>query len=168
MANICKEAEAALWHTNLFTDLVSKVSPPLDTAHTIAIAAVEASHKCMAGAFIVITTTGRSSHLISKYRPRCPIISVTRRARVARQCHLYRGILPIHYDGDVLGDWMDDVNARVKYGIDYAKNRGILKVRCRLLYIHIIILSLFLYTSIDFMYLYLLIPIFFFRREMQL
>jgi len=129
MANICKEAEAAMWHTNLFTDLISKVTPPVDTAHTIAIAAVEASHKCLASAFIVITTTGRSSHLIAKYRPRCPIISVTRAAQVARQCHLYRGIIPIHFSGKgvVLEDWMDDVNERVKYGVDYAKNRGMVK-----------------------------------------
>jgi len=127
MANICKEAEAALWHQQLFADLVSKVTPPLDTAHSIAIASVEASHKCMAAAFIVITTTGRSAHLISKYRPRCPIIAVTRNAQVARQCHLYRGLLPIHYETGPMPDWMDDVNARVKYGVDYAKSRGMVK-----------------------------------------
>lgn len=124
MANICKEAEAAIWHTNLFNDLVSKVTPPIDTAHSVAIAAVEASHKCMAAAFVVITTSGRSAHLISKYRPRCPIISVTRFPQVARQCHLYRGILPIHYSDETKADWMEDVNARVKYGVDYAKTRG--------------------------------------------
>ncbi|CAG7666883.1 unnamed protein product [Allacma fusca] len=127
MANICKEAEAALWHTNLFNDLVSKVTPPVDSAHTIAIAAVEASDKSRAAAFIVITTTGRSAHLISKYRPRCPIIAVTRHAQVARQAHLYRGIIPIHFSGEVLSDWMDDVEARVNYGVDIAKQRGMVK-----------------------------------------
>jgi len=124
MANISREAEAALWTRQMFNDLVSKVSAPVDTAHTCAIAAVEASHKCGAAAFIVITTTGRSAHLISKYRPRCPIVAVTRHAQVARQGHLYRGIIPMHYAGPVVSDWMEDVNARVKYGIDYAKARG--------------------------------------------
>lgn len=36
---------------------------------------------------------------MAKYRPRCPIIAVTRHEQVARQCHLWRGILPLHYGG---------------------------------------------------------------------
>lgn len=99
MARICKEAEAAIWHKQLFQDLTGRVEPPIDAAHTVAIAAVEASTKSLAAAIIVLTTSGRSAHLISKYRPRCPIIAVTRRGQTARQAHLYRGILPLHYTG---------------------------------------------------------------------
>lgn len=100
MARIAKEAEAAIWHKQLFLDLTSKVVPPIDAAHTVAIAAVEASSKCMAAAIIVLTTSGRSAHLLSKYRPRCPIIAVTRHSQTARQAHLWRGILPLHYTGN--------------------------------------------------------------------
>nr|XP_045614197.1 pyruvate kinase PKM-like [Procambarus clarkii] len=131
MANIAREAEAALWHKQLFIELSQQVSLPTDSTHTTAIAAVEASFKAMASAIIVITTTGRSSHLVSKYRPRCPIMAVTRFPQVARQCHLYRGIIPVHYteeeDADHLQDWMDDVNARVDYAVGYGKERGFIK-----------------------------------------
>jgi len=107
MANICKEAEAAVWNRQLFVDLASKDDEPLDTAHTIAIAAVEASLKSRAAAIIVITTTGKSAHLISKYKPRCPIIAITRESQVARQCHLRRGLLPIHYSAEgPSDDWI--------------------------------------------------------------
>lgn len=99
MANICKEAEAVIWQTQIFQDLTRKALPPIDATHAIGIAAVEVSVKCAASAIIVITTTGRSAHIVAKYRPRCPIIAVTRFHQVARQAHLYRGILPLYYEG---------------------------------------------------------------------
>lgn len=148
MANICKEAEAAIWHKQLFIDLSTSIKPPVEAAHTVAIATVEASIKCFATAIIVITTTGRSAHLISKYRPACPIIAVTRNGQVARQCHLYRAILPIHYTGtsqanqdptlhftnlktisdQALPDWLKDVDARVQCGLQFGKRQGFIKV----------------------------------------
>merc|ERR1711915_547980 len=128
MSNIAREAEAALWHKQHFIDLQADYSnTATDATHTTAIASVEASFKSMASAIIVLTTTGRSAHLISKYRPRCPIISVTRFPMVARQSHLYRGIVPIHYTADRVEDWMDDVNARVDFAVEYGKKSGFIK-----------------------------------------
>ena len=65
----------------------------------MAIAAVEAAFKSQAAAIITLTTTGLTARLMAKYRPRCPIIAVTRQEQVARQCHLWRGILPLHFGG---------------------------------------------------------------------
>ncbi|KAK8379816.1 hypothetical protein O3P69_019659 [Scylla paramamosain] len=127
MANIAREAEAALWHKQLFIELSQQVPMPTDSTHTTAIASVEASFKAMASAIIVITTTGRSAHLVSKYRPRCPIMAVTRFPQVARQAHLHRGIIPIHYTAERVEDWMDDVNARVDYAVAFGKQRGFVK-----------------------------------------
>ncbi|XP_038223113.1 pyruvate kinase-like isoform X1 [Zerene cesonia] len=127
MANICKEAEAAIWHKQLFIDLVAQVKPPIEPAHSVAIASVEASSKCMASAIIVITTSGRSAYLLSKYRPRCPIIAVTRHAQTARQAHLYRGVLPLVYEEGVASDWLKDVDNRVQYGLQFGRKRGFLR-----------------------------------------
>ena len=73
---------------------------PADSTHTVAIAAVEAAFKCQASAIIALTTTGLTAHLMAKYRPRCPIIAITRDAQISRQSHLWRGILPLHYTGE--------------------------------------------------------------------
>ncbi|XP_018565356.1 pyruvate kinase isoform X2 [Anoplophora glabripennis] len=127
MANICKEAEAAIYQKELFLDLSETEKPPLDVARTVAISSVEASAKSLAAAIIVITTSGRSAHLISKYRPRCPVIAVTRNAQTARQSHLYRAILPLYYEAERLGDWLKDVDARVNAGINFGKIKGFIK-----------------------------------------
>ncbi|KAJ9579833.1 hypothetical protein L9F63_004505, partial [Diploptera punctata] len=128
MANICKEAEAAIWQRQLFQELCTQSGwNDCKVAHTVAIAAVEASAKCLAAAIIVITTSGRSAHLIAKYRPRCPIIAVTRYAQTARQCHLFRAILPLHYTESPLADWLKDVDVRVQFGLNFGKGRGFIK-----------------------------------------
>lgn len=125
MASICREAEAAIWQYRLFSELVTNVEAPIEVAQTVAIAAVEASAKCLAAAIIVITTSGRSAYLVSKYRPRCPIIAVTRRAQTARQAHLYRAVLPLIYTAESKHqDWLKDVDDRVEYGILHGKQRG--------------------------------------------
>ncbi|XP_018334928.1 pyruvate kinase isoform X2 [Agrilus planipennis] len=124
MAEICKEAEAAIWQKQLFFDLTAHIKVPIDTAHALAIAAAEASTKCLAAAIIVLTTSGRSAHLVSKYRPRCPIIAITRNARTARQAHLFRAILPLVYKEERCSDWLKDVDNRVQYGITFGKVRG--------------------------------------------
>jgi len=127
MHNICREAEAAIWHKQLFIELSSTILPPIDSTHTIAISVVEASFQCAASAIIVITTTGRSAHLISKYRPRCPVMPVTRFPQVARQCHLFRGLMPVHYTDDRDLDWQSDVDKRIQHAIDIGKKRGFIK-----------------------------------------
>ncbi|XP_030573431.1 pyruvate kinase isoform X1 [Drosophila novamexicana] len=128
MAKTCKEAEAALWHQNLFADLVRGASAStLDAPHAAAIAAVEAANKAKAAAIVVITTSGKSAFLVSKYRPRCPIIAVTRFAQTARQAHLYRGLVPLVYKEPALGDWLKDVDVRVQFGLQVGKKNGFIK-----------------------------------------
>nr|QVK45016.1 pyruvate kinase-like protein [Rhopalosiphum padi] len=127
MATICKEAETAVWQRQLFADLSSAVNLPLDASHTTAIAAVDAANKSKAAAIVVLTTSGHSAHLISKYRPRSPIIALTRNVQVARQCHIYRGILPLFYNEQPLSDWLKDVDTRVVHAINFGKSRGFIK-----------------------------------------
>lgn len=97
MSSICKEAEAAISHDHLLSRLTHKLMPPMEATHAIATSAVDISIKCFSIAIIVVTRSGRTARLISKYTPRCPIIAVTKSSQVARQCQLYRGILPLFY-----------------------------------------------------------------------
>ena len=63
-----------------------------DTTNTTALSAVLASYKCQAAAIVILTTSGASARAISKYRPICPIITVTRFPQVGAD-HLHTNMV---------------------------------------------------------------------------
>nr|XP_057945791.1 pyruvate kinase PKM isoform X2 [Doryrhamphus excisus] len=124
---IAREAEAATFHRQLFEELRRHSHLTRDPSEAVAVGAVESSFKCCASAIIVLTKTGRSAHLLSRYRPRAPILAVTRNAQTARQAHLYRGIFPVLYTKPAHDVWAEDVDMRVNFAMDMGKVRGFFK-----------------------------------------
>ncbi|XP_074079408.1 pyruvate kinase PKLR isoform X2 [Macrotis lagotis] len=125
---IAREAEAAVYHRQLFEELRRAAPISRDPTEVTAIGAVEASFKCCAAAIVVLTTSGRSAQLLSRYRPRAAVIAVTRSAQTARQVHLCRGVFPLLYHDPPEPIWTDDVDRRVQFGIESGKLRGFLRV----------------------------------------
>jgi pyruvate kinase len=81
MDEICCEAEQAIWNDSLFRELVKLTPQPTSTTETVAAAAVNASFQQNIAAIVVLSTSGASAAWVSKYRPRCPILCVTRSER---------------------------------------------------------------------------------------
>merc|ERR1712240_281168 len=125
MAKIAREAESCCWNERTFEDMMRAESRDnttgFDSTNTTAVSAVLASYKCKAAAIIVLTTSGTTSHLVSKYKPHCPILSVTRFPQVARQMQIYRGCIPLLYEKERDPDWMHDVDNRVQFAIEFGK-----------------------------------------------
>uniref|UniRef100_A0A2K5IIX4 Pyruvate kinase n=1 Tax=Colobus angolensis palliatus TaxID=336983 RepID=A0A2K5IIX4_COLAP len=124
---IAREAEAAMFHRKLFEELVRASSHSTDLMEAMAMGSVEASYKCLAAALIVLTESGRSAHQVARYRPRAPIIAVTRNPQTARQAHLYRGIFPVLCKDPVQEAWAEDVDLRVNFAMNVGKARGFFK-----------------------------------------
>jgi len=125
MHYICKEAESAIYQSKLVEELQKLTPRPTGTSHTMAIAATTAATSCHASAIILLTTTGRSAELCSRYKPTVPIIAISRNDRTARQLHLYRGVFPLFYSKtEREPDWPRDIDARINYGVEIGKSRG--------------------------------------------
>ena len=75
MAETCYLAESAICYPPLFNELRSLTQRPTATTETVAMAAVAASLEQNAGAILVMSTSGNTARLISKYRPSCPILT---------------------------------------------------------------------------------------------
>jgi len=124
MRKVCLEAEAAMFHRVVFDELRLLTPKPTLTVVTAAIAAVDAAFQQNAAAIITLTTTGRTAYVLAQYRPRCPIIAVTRDPQTARLCHLHRGVHPFHYTQPMEKDWTVDVENRFLAAIGKGKKEG--------------------------------------------
>lgn len=131
MAETCLLAEAAICHPPLYDELRNVTPRPTETVETVAFAAVAAAAEQGASAILVLSTSGNTARLLSKYRPSVPIItgkhirffslcepiidlfiSVTRNQQTSRQIHLHRGVYPLWYTeprGITSQQWQTDV-----------------------------------------------------------
>jgi len=74
MAETCLLAEYAICYPPLYDNLRAIQVRPTETVETVAIAAVAAAYEQNASAILVLSTSGNTARLISKYRPNVPII----------------------------------------------------------------------------------------------
>lgn len=95
MIRICREAEKSLNYRALYRFTREGVQPPIGKADSIASSTVKTAWDISAKAIVALTESGRTAHLISRYRPACPVICVTPNEQVARQALIYRSLYPI-------------------------------------------------------------------------
>ncbi|KAL9128862.1 MAG: hypothetical protein Q9217_002551 [Psora testacea] len=130
MHETCSLAEVAIPYVSLFNDMRAATNKPVSMLESVAMSAVSTSLEMNAGAILVLTTSGQSARMISKYRPVCPIIMVTRNPTASRYSHLYRGVYPFLYPQKKPdfneADWQTDVDGRLIWGIKHAIELGVL------------------------------------------
>jgi pyruvate kinase len=118
MATLALEAESKLSEyghlqqirpegSNVVTDAVSQ-------------AAITMATHLKAAAIVALTESGFTARSISKYRPQCPILGVTRWERVARRFAMNWGVIGVRFDGDDLSD-----AAQIAFAISRALEIGI-------------------------------------------
>ena len=121
LLQIAREAEAAIYHKQLFEELRMLTPRPTDVTHTTALAAVEAAVNCMAACIVVITSSGRSvsvsvSFINYKLGSRLPLVSLSTTSYLYQQ--LYIGSrMSIHNLGVYLSACV--INQHILHMIEY-------------------------------------------------
>ncbi|KAI0473512.1 pyruvate kinase [Xylariaceae sp. FL0804] len=130
MHETCLRAENSFPYIRHFEEMCSYVKRPLSVVESCAMAAVRASLDLNAGGILVLSTSGDSARLVSKYRPVCPIFMVTRNETTSRYGHLYRGVYPFHFPEKMPDfskvNWQEDVDRRIRWGVDHALELGVI------------------------------------------
>jgi pyruvate kinase len=126
MHNTAIIAEKAIAYQPLHNEIRSLANRPTPTTETCAMASVSAAYEQGAKAIVVLSTSGSTSRLVSKYKPNVPIMMVTRNERAARYCHLYRGVYPFVYPKAKVENWQEDVENRLRWAVSEAIDLGII------------------------------------------
>lgn len=94
MSRIAEKAESALDHREIFSKQQTAQETTVTEAisQSVAISALDLNAK----AIISSTVTGHTARVVSKYRPKAPIIAVTTQERTMRQLALVWGVTPVH------------------------------------------------------------------------
>lgn len=116
MVKLALEAERSLREFGTLQQI--KPHPSNDVTEAVAQAAITMSNHLNSAAIIVMTETGFSARLVSKYRPDCPIIAITFTHELVQRLALSWGIYGFHYTG------ADTDEDRLAFAIDTAKRRG--------------------------------------------
>lgn len=93
MIKIAERAEEDINYRSRFAQGRDFEEPDVTTA--ISHATCSTSMDLNAASIITVTASGRTAHMISKYRPDCPIIGCTSNASVWRQLSLAWGVIPL-------------------------------------------------------------------------
>lgn len=98
---------------------------PPDTANVVteavSQAAVTMADQLQAAAVLTLTDTGLTSRMVSKHRPRCPILAVTSSAKVARRLSMNWGVVAVVFTGA-----RADLD-KVAFGIDWGRRHDCIK-----------------------------------------
>jgi pyruvate kinase len=127
MARICCEAQSANRNAVMFNSIKHMQTIPMIPEEAICSSAVNTTFEIEAKALVVLSNTGRSARLLSKYRPDCPIFCASQTREICRSLTLVRSVVPVFYDTEKLGE-DEDREKRVWLCIEHAKEVGLLAV----------------------------------------
>ena len=119
MATLALRAESSLREYGYLQKILP--NPSNRVTEAIAQSAVSMAHDLAAAAIFSLTDTGFTSRLVSKLRPDCPILAVTRSRLVARRLAMNWGVTPIRYDGG------GNDQAKLTFALDEARRMGYIR-----------------------------------------
>ncbi|HOV09848.1 MAG TPA: pyruvate kinase [Spirochaetota bacterium] len=93
MAKIAEKTETEIDYVKLFDNTHINISRNVTDA--ISYSTCSAAHSLNAAAIITITKSGHTSRMVSRYRPKCPIIASTPLRKVYNQLALSWGVIPM-------------------------------------------------------------------------
>ncbi|CAE8592055.1 unnamed protein product [Polarella glacialis] len=124
MRRICEQAERVLDYENLYLNMrrnVLAVHNLMSPVESVCSSAVKATIDSDCPLILALTETGSTARVISKYRPKCPVLAVTASESTVRQLSASRGVIPL------LTASFQGTDSVIQKALIYAKEKGMVK-----------------------------------------
>merc|ERR1719389_1014715 len=133
MRHICETAEESISYTHLFNQMKDSTIAHyggVSVPESVCPAAVAAVIDCSASLIIVLTETGQTARLISKYRPSVPILALSAAESAVKQLSLHRGVVALQ-----VASFQGTENV-LKSAMETAKSMGLVTVGSCVVAVH--------------------------------
>ncbi|CAE8592057.1 unnamed protein product [Polarella glacialis] len=124
MRRICEQAERVLDYEKLYLNMrrnVLAVHNLMSPVESVCSSAVKATIDSDCPLILALTETGSTARVISKYRPKCPVLAVTASESTVRQLSASRGVIPL------LTASFQGTDSVIQKALIYAKEKGMVK-----------------------------------------
>ncbi len=121
MATIAERTEDDIDYVKRLANNTDFYMEPRNVTNALSHATCTTAHDMNASAIIALTYSGRTAHMISKFRPKCPIIAPTMSKKARRQLNLSWGVVPI------MSELRDNTDALFEHAVECAKKTKLLK-----------------------------------------
>lgn len=122
MALIAERTEQDIDYVKRLTNNTDFNTKNMDVTNALSHATCTTAHDLNASAIIALTFGGGTAHVISKFRPACPIIAPTTKEKTRRQMNLSWGIVPI------ISELRDNTDELFDHAVDCAMKTNLLKI----------------------------------------
>lgn len=135
MARIAMEAQKATWNASVMKNIKAIQKIPMSPEEATCASAVHTISELGAHAVIVLSNSGKTARLISKYRPYVPVICAVQSEELCRGLAATRSVVPIFYDASVKG--ADPTREkRVAMAMEFGKSKGFFKAGDLVIAVH--------------------------------
>ncbi len=95
MSTVADRTERAIDYRSVYVGLLSSFDRNHDVTNAVTNAALTTAYEVGAKAIITVTETGYTARMLSKMRPKMPIIAITTEEKVRRQLAINWGVYPV-------------------------------------------------------------------------
>lgn len=121
MAMIAERTERDIDYVKRLSNNTDFNTKAMDVTNALSHATCTTAHDLNASAIIALTFSGGTAHMISKFRPVCPIIAPTTNEKTRRQLNLSWGVTPI------MSELRDNTDELFEHAVECAMKTNLLK-----------------------------------------